>query len=399
MPVTKQRAKRKPAADSLLRIPLVETMLRDPCVRIETRAIDAEWRYKKIVPLNLAGFNPATGSIFVSARSRLAAWLKDPAVGARALNDSDRLVMEVLYAVHDYLHVWGYRAIRELRPRMNFGDPREKRIDVEDWVFCHLLTEAIATVGLDYWYLSAVRLNDEVDLGTALNTLTTPYHERNRREYSRWNRDLRVQSPRFLETLTDVYCTGDFVGYDREALIRSPLVLQWVDKELMYGRVQRGYTRRWLCHLFGLERSDSDDVLCRPCAFGKPWQKRLVADIAARLWALVKRGTLTTFTTKPPVDDASWSDVPRPVDFRFTNIQAFSGDHDKLLSSAGRDSDNMKWYLRQLVTSYQLDDRVDQAAVSKAIGTGDVAVVRAALRDARPVGGGHQGPAHLFFLP
>src|SRR5262245_19140488 len=129
---------------------------------------------------------------------------------------------------------------------MGFGDGRATRIDFEDWVFCHLLTEAIATVGLDYWYLSCGKLDDVVELGTAISTLTTPYHERHRREYRRWNPALRVQSPRFLETLAAVYCTGEFTGFDREALAHSPLVLQSVDKELMYGRVQRGFTRRWL---------------------------------------------------------------------------------------------------------------------------------------------------------
>jgi len=383
---------------SLLDIPLVATMLADPCVRIETRAIDAEWRYTKTIPLNLAGFNPATGHIFIAARSRIATWLQDPTIDVRELNDSDRLLGELMFAVHDYLHVWAYRAIRELRPSLRFGCLHAKRIDFEDWVFCHLLTEAIATVGVDYWYLSTVSLNDVVDAGTTLSTLTTPYHERHRSEYLRWNRSLRVQAPAFLETLTEIYCSDEFIGFDREALRKSPLVCQWVEKELIYGRVQREYTRAWLAHVLGVDRDASRAALRRPCDFSKRWQRQLVRDIAPLLWALVKRGKVTSFSARAR-DDDGWDEIRDPLDFRFTNVLALAGDDDELLAKARRDPENARWYLRQLVASHRLDNGLDRVAVASALASGHAAGVRAALRDASPIDQGSDGPALLFFLP
>src|SRR5207237_1319288 len=85
----------------------------------------------------------------VRARSPLAEWLDDPAQGVRELNQDDALLTEVLFAVHDYLHVWAYHLVRDAVPDLGFGRPPASEAELEDHVFCHLLTEAVATVGLD----------------------------------------------------------------------------------------------------------------------------------------------------------------------------------------------------------------------------------------------------------
>jgi hypothetical protein len=90
--------------------------------------------------------------------------------------------------------------LHERRPDLSFASLDGEVIDFEDLIFCHLLTEAVAVAGLDYWYLSCVELNDVVDLGTTVRNLTIPYHERQRAEVRRFCPSLEVQTPEFFVT-------------------------------------------------------------------------------------------------------------------------------------------------------------------------------------------------------
>ena len=139
-------------AESLLRIPLVRQMMEDPAIRLVPRAVDAAWRYRQIAPVSVVGFNPWIKSVFYASESLFAAWLEDPYGSARAHNEDDLLVYEVLMAAHDHLHAWASLAIAALRPELRFGVGRITADKLEDHVFCHLLTEAVASGGLDYWY-------------------------------------------------------------------------------------------------------------------------------------------------------------------------------------------------------------------------------------------------------
>ena len=136
--------------------------------------IDRRWAYEDILPISLSGFNPLTRSVFYAAKSSMADWLLDPYGPSRAHNFRDRLVREVLMAAHDYLHIWAYGVVRDVCPGLGLGTRAITRARLDDFVFAHLLTEAAATVGLDYWYLGCVNLNQVCDVGTRVTGITTP---------------------------------------------------------------------------------------------------------------------------------------------------------------------------------------------------------------------------------
>src|SRR5688572_16545693 len=103
-----------------------------------------------------------------------------------------------------------------------------------------LLSEAAATVGVDYWWLCAVELGELLPIGTRVRGgLTTSYHERDRSEYRRFYPELEVQSLAFFGDLCAFHCNGEFVGFDGDDLARSPLLLAWLTQELRYGERQR----------------------------------------------------------------------------------------------------------------------------------------------------------------
>ena len=387
------------APDSLRRIPLVDMMLRDPIAGFATRTVDASWNYQQILSAPVGGFNPGAGKILVPARSRIAAWLADPDAGARPHNAADRLLREVLFAVHDYLHIWAYRLIRERRPELEFGGRAAGSVvDFEDLIFCHLLTEAVAVAGLDYWYLSCVELNDVVDLGTTVRNLTIPYHERQRAEVRRFCPAIDVQTPDFFATLVEIYCGGTFPGCDPDALRQSPLVLEWVHKELQYGRLQREYSRLWFSYLLGRRLDESSARLRRPCDHTRPWQIELARDVAERLWAKVKHGELAAFSAASALDDDAYDQLPDRLDFRFVNAQHLDLDDDGVLARADGNPESNRWLLRQLVASYQLDDAVDRRAVERALAANDLVILRALLRNANRLDTTDGGPPLTFFL-
>jgi len=153
----------------------------------------------------------------------LARWLRNPAGSARDYNEDDLLVHEVFFAVHDYLHVWTAQPLRELVPEQRLGRSPLAERDHEGLAFLQLVTEAAATVGLDYWCLSTFDINDVVPIGTTHHLLATQYCERDLEEYRRANRPFVVQTPAFFAELARFYCTGELTGFDVNDLRRSPM--------------------------------------------------------------------------------------------------------------------------------------------------------------------------------
>jgi hypothetical protein len=390
-----------PPADALVRIPLVRTMLEDPCVRFDTRAIDHGWSARGIGPMYMNGFNAATGAVFVAARSPLAQWLSDPYRGGRALNQEDRLVRELMFAVHDYLHVWSYRLIRELRPELRFGDRPDDPTTIEDHVFCHLVTEAVATVGLDYWYLSAIDLNEVVDIGTAFTTLTVSFHERYMPEYRRFAPELVTQRPSFFRTVADAYCRGTFSGFRARDAMQSPLLLRWMQEELTYGARQRTYAREWFSYLAGVPSAASARELARPVTCDEAWKRDLVDDVAAALWAKVKEGHVHRFGARSAVDRAQYDELPQDglLDFRFVNVGRITLDDPTTLSRSDHRPSSIEALLHQIVVAHERDGSVPDAAMAKALATRDVELVRTLLARSPLVEGDERAPTLLLVVP
>lgn len=308
--------------ESLCNLPLLGQFLADPHVQRQPRAVDKHWTYNKLSSITVTGFNPFLQTVFYGAHSAFAAWLADPAQSARRHNEGDFLVKEVLFAVHDYLHLWAYRAIHALAPELEICRAPITRSNIEQFAFCHLLTEAVATVGLDYWYLSTVKLDDIVPIGTNMKMLTVSYHEDNLKEYHRFCPSLTVQHPSFYAKICDFYCSGIFRGFDVNDIKASPKTLGWLRHELTYGVEQRRYTRMWLRYLSRDEISYEAAELSAPVATDQPWQRRLISGLGELLWEKVKKHKLHDFPDFPSRDEVWRSDPAKPADFRFLNVNS-----------------------------------------------------------------------------
>lgn len=339
------RAKLEISPESLLRVPLVRELLTDPHVKLVPRAVDKGWFYSGQVPVSVTGFFPPTGEVYYGARSFLAEWLGFAAQSARPYNEGDLLLPELFFAVHDSLHAWAYNAMRTLRPELELGEGAITSKNIEDFVFCHLLSETVATVGLDYWYLGQVNLNDVCDIGTCFRTLTVSYHDDFLGEYRKFNPKFEVQAPAFFAAMVEFYCSGVFKGFDLRALKQSPRVLRWLEHELRYGQTQRQYTRQWLAYLSADEIRYSPRKLAAPVSSDKSWKRELVNELGLLLWQKVKQGSSPVLKT-PLARAAAWScPEGKAPDFRFLNLNATSERPE-----AG---DDFEFYFYQYVSRYE----------------------------------------------
>ncbi len=381
-------------APALTAIPLVRRMLDDPSVTLVERAIDRTWTYERAIPVSTVGFNPFRQEIHYGAISRMATWLRNPDGPARELNDRDLLVREVLFAVHDYLHCWAVRAVIELAPQLDFSTgPIAERY--EDYVFCHLLTEAVATVGLDYWYLSQRELNRVCDLGSAVRCLTTSYREADASEYRRFDPGFSVARPGFFADMATFYCTGEWTGFDAEDLRRSAMLRRWLEHELSYGSTQREYTRMWLSYLAGAEPPRSR--LAAPVAHDAPWQTQLIDSLGAMLWQLVVDDDPPALSATVDPDDTWRSPGPR-LDYRFVNVNALS-DGESAIGLDDAPKKSTAYLCHQLLSqhSFAKTERPIRLALAALAREGNAALIGLLLagRDRLPA---RDEPRDLLFL-
>lgn len=404
--ISEARALRRPAAtaripqrlpaESLLAVPLVARALSDRRVVPVERAIDTRWAYARIVPKASPGFNPFAGQLFFSSTSQFARWRRRPQGSARPHNLGDRLVREVLFYVHDYLHAWAYGLLRSLLPDREIGFGAISDKNFEDLAFLHLLTEAVATVGLDYWYLSTVTLNDVCPIGTTIAGLTTSYREADLPEYRRARPDLEVQSPGFFAELTHFYCTGELLGFDARDLIHSAKLYAWLDHEITYGVAQRTYSRAWLGYLRGAPVSMAEAG--RPVACDKPWQRRVIRDVGDALWALVKQDQDTNIVPIDPGD--MWrSPVQQPLDPRFTNLDDL--DPDAIVRFGAHDPGDVSLAMEQHLLRYDHArfDRHKLVPLREALARRDLRALRWVLHGERMLPRRKGSPRDLLVVP
>jgi len=326
--------------ESLLNIPLVRQAFGDQAFRFVARSVDASWSYERGVPIALGGFNPFESAFYYSQSSRFAAWLADPYGSARDFNENDLLIREVLFMVHDYLHAWAYSVIDELYPQYQVYRGAITARTLEDYAFCHLMTEAVATVGLDYWFLCNHNLEQLCPIGTNIKSLTVSYHDSRLPEYRRFFPELEIQQPEFFRTLATFYCTGEFPGFDASDLQRSPQLLSWLRHELTYGVTQRKLARGWLAHLAAEPVVLTGDALEAPLELDGETRTRMIEDLCQRLWTKVKDPAAAASSNirlpSLPPDRRAPSD--RPPDFRFVNLARVPQDRWSSVQAAGGDS-------------------------------------------------------------
>ena len=338
--------------ESLLRIPLLRHLRDDHRVRLEPRRVDKHWYYQGVTELLVTGFNPFVGRVFYGEKSFFARWLTQPEASARELNEGDFLVSEAMFCAHDYLHVWSLFVINGLRPALGIGVAPITKENVEDFAFCHLVTEAAATVGLDYWYLSTVDFDAEVPIGSTFDVLTVGYHERHGTEYRRISPDFVVQERPFFDRLAKFYCDGVFPGFDLSDLKRSPRILAWLRHELQYGRSQRHYIRQWLSYLSGGAVTYTREQLDAPLDATAPWKRDLIAAVGERLWEKVKLDRLVLDGTPIPEDGVWRSPATQRPDFRFVNASRIDPARLQGMDSWENAAQNFGYYLSQYLSTF-----------------------------------------------
>jgi hypothetical protein len=327
-------------------------MLMDRHVRFVERQIDSSWYFDKLIPTQVRGFNPFRSEIFFGRHSPLATWLKNPKRSIRPFNEDDRAIREVLFSVHDYLHLWAYLVINEAVPRLGVGTRPITRRTIEDFAFCHLLTEAVAVVGLDYWYLSTIRLDEELDAGTTINGLAVTYHERFMAEYRRFNPGLTVQKPDFLGFLTRFYCSGEFEGFDERDIANSSRLDAWLSHEVLYGEKQREYIRMWLAYLSEDDIQYTGEQLQAPLRIDAKWKRDLIEELQTMLWKKVKDGDMCS-PAKGFDRKTLWTVPKRKIpDFRFTNLNAVDPDRIPLIANAPHFEENFRYLFYQFVSKF-----------------------------------------------
>lgn len=351
---------------SLMNLPLVAQALTDPGVRYIRRGVDARWNYEGEVQTSLTGFNPTTSTVFYRAHSHVDAWMDHKDEDTRAWNYEDGLLGEVMFMLHDYLHVWSCQWIAALCPDIGFGTAPVTAANLEDMTFCHLLTEAVATVGLDYWTVCAMDLNAALDLGTDFTHLTVSYHLKHEDEYRRFAPKFTAQDPAFLATLTRFYCTGEFLGFGKEDLARSPLLLKWLSHELEYGATQREYTRQWLAYLAPESITVPPARLQAKVAMGKRWQRRLVGELSELLWSKVKSGDLEPPTARIDPRRAWRAPTKKPCDFRFLNWNALQRKPrlEKRDLNLAQDTNFLFWF-RQFLSQFDYAETAPELVAMK----------------------------------
>lgn len=386
--------------ESLLRIPLVREMLLDREFSLKPRRIDQNWFYQKAIPNPVCGFSPYRSEIFYPSVSCMADWLEDPSASARNWNVSDRLWREVLFSVHDYLHAWAARTIQSLRPGAGFGHAPIEKGNLEDFVFYHLLTEAAAVVGLDYWYLGTVDVNAICDLGTRLENLTVNYRESDLKEYHRFNPDLRVQKPEFFSTIAQFYCSGELEGFDVVDMKRSPKLAAWIGHELRYGACQRQYTRSWFAYMSAQKIELTAEALSAPVKCGKAWQKKLMRELGDLLWRKIKHGESIPLEAAPKYPwDAPKNKSP---DFRFINLNALDDSELDQINAEEISATSFEFLFYQWLSRHDFEsfDVELFPYFEEVLRKRNFAGARALLRGLKPLTGAKGPEARgLFFLP
>ncbi|MCR9164630.1 MAG: hypothetical protein ACE37F_13675 [Nannocystaceae bacterium] len=346
----------RPATAEFTCILPVRQLMEDPGVELVRRAADASWFYAGAIPQALGGWNLYRPEIYMPHGSALAQWLENPAMCLREANEGDRLMYELLFAAHDYLHAWSLQEIASLAPKLGVGTTAIDEASLEDLAFVQLVTEAAATVGLDYWYLSCIDLTEMLDLGSTIQSLTISYRETHASEYRRFNPDFAVQDPAFFTSIAEFYCTGRFPGFDVASLRRSPRMLRWLRHELSYGQLQRRYTRMWLRHLGGLRTHVTVEQLQAPVQVDSPWKRELLGELGQRLWEKIKNDSPSRRRMGNALGETSWrAPEDGPLDFRFTNFNALDEDPWSEISRRGIVRDSFSKLVDQVASAHRYD--------------------------------------------
>lgn len=334
----------------LSQIPLVSDFISDPHIAKVFRANDARWFYNQILndPMCM-GFNPYDSAVFMMSHSQIEKWYKKPDIDARQLNEADRLILEIFFAVHDYLHAWCYHCIHHLAPELGLGTKKITKENMDLFVFLHLITEVAAHVGLDYWFLSRQNVNDLLPVGTArIKGFAANFYFENRKELKRLKIPLNIDSPEFFLYLTKAFGNNIFPKISRQTLKRSALTRSWIQHQQVYLFQQRRYIREWFSNMGGMATDQSQFQLEDAIQINKKWQKDLVLEIANLLQKKLSHPGKYFYPAPPRTQRWDLYGPHEPFNQSYTNLNRVNPF--KTLSELNQ------YGVNQVVSHYNYDD-------------------------------------------
>jgi hypothetical protein len=260
-----------------------------------------------------------------------------------------------------------------------------------------MISEAAATVGLDYWYLSKTDINDICPIDTRVIGLTSPYREADLCGYQAFNKDFNVQDISFFNWIVEAYCTGDFYGFSIEDIQKDDKLRNWLEKEVRISNKQLHFIRLWLYYLSGKEISDSE--YDAPIDLNTGNRRSLVEKIGRKLWDISQGNELPTM--QPYDIQLKGADHLAYTDYRFINIYALNNWRELINEDfTSVSTDQFKYFVAQYLSSFYYDpalkitkEQIDQMILSK-----DVSSLKKITQNLRPLESEKYGPRDLVFV-
>lgn len=309
------------ARQALTDLSVVKWLLSEEGFSLKSRAVDMRWEYAGLFPEAInVGFAPFGDDILSPRISASSTWLSSPHRRDFALlNLDNRLLREVLFQVHDLFHMWAYRRMMNHPKGFAFGMVPINEKNLSDYVFCHLVSEAAATVGLDYWYLSQQSLGDFLGLPLDFKGLTVSYSQE--MDIALANEtQISVHTPEFFSVICQLYTTGSLPGVEAKVLERVPSLTNWLRHELQYSEVQREYSYEWFSYLGGLPIPSKGQSLS-PIKADTAWRKEVIKDVGSELWRMTQQ---QKYQIEPRVQHQAYSYQGLPNNVAYSNPCYFS---------------------------------------------------------------------------
>ncbi|RWB31643.1 MAG: hypothetical protein EOQ42_27630 [Mesorhizobium sp.] len=300
----------------LARLRPVVHALRDPHFSVCLRPIDGRWAHAGLTAI-MSGFNPVRHVHYGARESVFAGWIASPETFACPPDREQELAIDVLRFAHDYLHSWAYRLIGHLYPEFRVVTPQTEE-QLNEQAFFLVLSESIAVVGSDYWYLSLGGLKKRCGTHFDLGPCTVHYREKNLPLYRRSNPELEVQTPSFFPRLAWLYSTGEIEGFSEQDLLENRPLADWLVRELLIAPRQRVVSRSWLGHLGGVTLDDAGlEAQFRELA---ERHAGLIQHIGEMLWKKTRLGQYLFLPV--PEGQGQWHCRKEgPLDCRYTNLR------------------------------------------------------------------------------
>lgn len=263
--------------------PLFNAFKKAKDFEILQRPFDARWKYSGIVPRFQHGFNPFGGKGYYSQKSELAFWLES---GEMPPSETLRRVIanETLMLVHDYLHYWAVQETAAFFTRELGRELASANLQVMDLVL--ILSEAVATVGLDYWVLTPMAFGRTYGLSQDCHQVTINLTPEQIAEIRTVKPDFNVFEESFFTEIAEFYFSGEMTGFDLEDMNRSEALRSYVVHEITYGETQRAYARIFTSQIWN---GTSEKLLdYSPMTLSESWQVDLMGYLGRRLWKWVR---------------------------------------------------------------------------------------------------------------